>query len=251
MQQKRYGWIPDLPDARDLKYSVSRENLQNQPPLVDLQDKCPDIYNQGELGSCTANGIAGAIEFDLLKQGLDNFIPSRLFIYYNERVMEGTVDSDAGAMIRDGVKSVNKQGACDELGWNYDISKFTVKPDDKAYKDALNNVSLEYHRVPRDLKHMKAVLMSGIPFIVGFTVYTYFESEEMASKGFLHLPGQDETVLGGHCVLVVGYDDSKNAFKVRNSWGENWGLGGYFYMDYNYLLNENLSDDFWVINTVR
>lgn len=250
MKQQRYGWIPDIPDARDFKYSATREQLSNLPPSVDLQDKCPPVYDQGQLGSCTANGIGAALEFDLKKQGMEDFMPSRLFIYYNERVIEGTVDSDAGAMIRDGVKTVNSLGVCPESVWAYNIGQFTEKPSDEAYKVAINNKALAYHRVPRDLPHMKAVLVSGLPFVVGFSVYSYFESQEMADKGVLDIPSPDETLLGGHCVLVVGYDDAKGCFKVRNSWGPNWGLNGYFWMKYDYLLNTNLSDDFWVINKV-
>ena len=69
-------------------------------PNVDLRSACPPVYDQGQLGSCTANGIAAAIGFDQMKQGVgDVFTPSRLFIYYNERVMEGTVQSDAGRKI--------------------------------------------------------------------------------------------------------------------------------------------------------
>jgi C1A family cysteine protease len=248
---KYLGWIPDLPDTRDYKYNAPVHIIKKLPPSVDLREKCPDVYNQGELGSCTANSIAGAIEFDLLKQGLADFVPSRLFIYYNERVMEGTINSDAGAMIRDGVKSVNKQGVCDENEWVYDISKFTERPTDTVYQQALGNVALEYQRVPRDLDQMKTILASGYPFVIGFSVYSHFESREMAQNGMLALPAQDETILGGHAVLVVGYDDSKNSFIVRNSWGKDWGLDGYFYMDYNYLLNPNLSDDFWYIKKVK
>jgi C1A family cysteine protease len=248
---KYMGWVPDLPDIRDYSYKAPAHVTQKLPPMVDLRDRCPNIYNQGALGSCTANAIAGALEFDLLKQGLADFIPSRLFIYYNERMMEGTINSDAGASIRDGVKSVNKQGVCDENDWVYDIYKFTERPSDTIYQQALGNIALEYQRVPRDLNQMKGVLVQGYPFVAGFTVYSYFESMEMANDGVLNLPKDDETVLGGHAILVVGYDDSKYAFIVRNSWGKEWGLDGYFYMNYNYLMNENLGDDYWRITKVK
>jgi C1A family cysteine protease len=245
-------WIPDLPDIRDYKYQIPEHvDINALPPSVDLRDRCPSVYNQGALGSCTSMAIAAAVEFDLLKQGLPDFTPSRLFIYYNERAMEGTVSSDAGAAIRDGIKSINKQGVCDESIWIYDVSKFTVKPDDTAYREALDNVSLSYRRVPRDLIQMKSVLVSGYPFVAGFTVYSYFESQSMATEGILRLPLESEEVLGGHAILVVGFDNSKNSFIIRNSWGKNWGLEGYFYMDYNYLLNKNLSDDFWLINNIK
>ena len=114
----RYGWIPDLPDHRDRKFALSAP--VPIPPAVDLRPGCPPVYDQGQLGSCTGNAIAAALEFERIKQGLPDFMPSRLFIYYNERAMEGTVASDSGAQIRDGIKSVNTQGDCPETLWPYD-----------------------------------------------------------------------------------------------------------------------------------
>jgi C1A family cysteine protease len=116
---QRYGWIHDLPDHRDQLYSAPIAALQVLPPKVDLTPQCPPVYDQGQLGSCTANSIGAAVEFEQMKQKLaDVFVPSRLFIYYNERAMEGTVDSDSGAQIRDGIKSVAKQGVCPEAEWS-------------------------------------------------------------------------------------------------------------------------------------
>ena len=95
--------------------------LRALPPRVDLRRQCPPVYDQGQLGSCTANAIGGAIEFDQLKQGLPQiFVPSRLFIYYNERAMEHSIQFDSGAQLRDGIKSVAKLGACPETIWPYD-----------------------------------------------------------------------------------------------------------------------------------
>src|SRR5215211_6988917 len=99
-----YGWTPDLPDGRDLVYGAPAEVVERLPRRVDLRKQCPSVYDEGQLGSCTANAIGGALEFDQMKQKQRNpFTPSRLFIYYNERDMEGTVDSDSGAQIRDGI----------------------------------------------------------------------------------------------------------------------------------------------------
>lgn len=251
--KKSYGWVPDLPDKRDHKFQVSKPTiLLNLPSKVDLTDKCPSVYDQGALGSCTANAIAGAIEFDIKKQKLDDFMPSRLFIYYNERDIEGTTLSDSGAMIRDGIKSVNKQGVCHEDMWPYDISQFTDKPPSNCYDEALDNIVLSYQRMERDIHQMRGCLAEGYPFVIGFTVYSYFESPEMAQNGILNIPDPDEEqVLGGHAVLVVGYNDETKRFKVRNSWSDKWGQNGYFEMPYEYLLDENLSDDFWCIKVVK
>ena len=114
---RRFGWIPDRPDHRDFRYAAPGPLLKALPRKVDLRKGCPAVYDQGQLGSCTANAIAAGIEFDRLKQDLRDFTPSRLFIYYNERAMEGSVESDAGASIRDGIKSVSKQGDCPESEW--------------------------------------------------------------------------------------------------------------------------------------
>ena len=130
---QRYGWIPDLPDHRDFFYAAPIPTLRALPTSIDLSPQCPPVYDQGQLGSCTGNAIAGAIHFDRLKQNIQpDFIPSRLFIYYNERDMEGTVGTDSGGQIRDGIKSVAAQGVCPEdpppPDWSYDISQFAAKP---------------------------------------------------------------------------------------------------------------------------
>jgi C1A family cysteine protease len=248
---KRFGWIADLPDHRDLMYAAPMQVLTALPTTTDLRSKCPPIYDQGQLGSCTANAIAAAVEFDLMKENKNEFMPSRLFIYYNERDMEGTVDSDSGAQIRDGIKSVASQGDCAEKLWPYDISKFTDKPPQTCYDDAVKHKAVQYQRTIRDLNQMKGCLASGYPFVFGFTVYQSFESQQVAQTGHASMPTPGEQSVGGHAVLAVGYDDSQNWFIVRNSWGTSWGMNGYFTLPYTYLLNENLSDDFWTIRLVN
>ena len=179
------------------------------------------------------------------------FTPSRLFIYYNERVIEHTVDSDSGAQIRDGVKSVHKLGAPPETDWPYDINQFSQKPPEQAYTDAKNYQAILYQRVTPTLGQLKGCLASGYPFVFGFTVYESFESQEMANTGHLGMPGTGEKQLGGHAVLAVGYEDSSQSFIVRNSWGADWGIKGYFTMPYPYLLQETLASDFWTIRSVE
>jgi C1A family cysteine protease len=249
---KWYGWQPDLPDHRDFLYAAPRALMRKLPPKVDLRKFCPPVYNQGNLGSCTANAIGGAFEFGLVKQNKKaDFMPSRLFIYYNERVMEHTVEFDSGAAIRDGIKSVNKQGVCAESMLPYDIRRFTEKPGPSCYREALKHQVLSYHSVERSLQLFKGCLAEGYPFVFGFTVYDAFESYAVAKTGKLNLPGQDEKVIGGHAVLAVGYDDRPGRFIVRNSWGNDWGLEGYFTMPYEYLTLEGLSTDFWTIRVVE
>ncbi|HEV2444452.1 MAG TPA: C1 family peptidase [Candidatus Sulfopaludibacter sp.] len=246
-----YGWTRDLPDARDFLYAAPLLRFpQGLPPGVDLRPECPPVYDQGQLGSCTANGLGGAIEFDQRKQGSKEFVPSRLFIYYNERVMEGTVSQDAGAQIRDGVKSVATLGASPETDWPYDITKFAQKPPAKAYTDAKQDLVTSYSRVVQNLAQMQGCLASGYPFVFGFTVYESFESQEVAQTGVVPMPAPGETVLGGHCVVAVGYDTTKRVFIIRNSWGTGWGMKGYCTMPFEYLLNPHLASDFWTIRSV-
>jgi C1A family cysteine protease len=248
----RYGWIPDLPDHRDFAYAAPRAALATLPPSVDLRPQCPPVYDQGQLGSCTANAIAAAIEFDQMKQKQRSpFVPSRLFVYYNERVIEGTVGQDAGAMIRDGVKSVNHLGAPPESLWPYVIGKFARKPPAPAYKEAMKHQVLTYQRVARDLAQMRGCLASGYPFVFGFTVYDSFESATVAKSGVLNMPGVGEQAVGGHAVLAVGYDDGAQRITVRNSWGPTWGQKGYFTMPYAYLMSASLASDFWMLTTVE
>lgn len=268
-----FGWTPDVPDHRDHTYAAPLAALTAKarlPVKVDLRKYCPPIYNQGNIGSCTANAIAAALEFDRKKQKLSDFVPSRLFIYYNERVMEHNVGVDAGAMIRDGIKSVNKQGACPENEWTYDDAeadpqtgiwaagaKPAQKPPKSCYTDAMNFQALKYERVDRSLAQMKGCLVDGFPFVFGFSVYQSFVGPEVARTGIVNLPAHGEPGANedgspaGHAVLAVGYDDTQERFIVRNSWGKKWGIKGYFTMPYSYLLDGDLSDDFWTIRLVE
>jgi C1A family cysteine protease len=248
---KGYGWNRDMPDGRDLMYGAPPEVVTQLPTKVDLRSQCPEVYDQGQLGSCTANSIGGALEFDQIKEGEQSFTPSRLFIYYNERVIEGTVNSDSGAQIRDGVKSVNQLGAPPETDWSYDIAKFADKPPQQAFDDAAKHKSILYQRVTQTLPQLKGCLAAGYPFVFGFTVYESFESQQVASTGEAQMPKAGEKQLGGHAVMAVGYDEDQQRFIVRNSWGPGWGMNGYFTLPYPYLLQDTLSSDFWTIRSVQ
>ena len=246
-----YGWNRDIPDGRDLMYAAPPGVVTQLPPKVDLRPQCPQVYNQGKLGSCSANAIGAALEFDQMRQKERPFTPSRLFIYYNERVIGGTVDSDSGAQIRDGVKSVNQQGAPPETQWRYDVAKFRDKPPQKAYDEAAKHDAIRYQRVTQTLGELKGCLASGFPFVFGFVVYESFESKQVASTGEAQLPTAGEKQLGGHAVLAVGYDEDLQRFTVRNSWGPKWGMQGYFTLPYPYFLQDTLSGDFWTIRSVE
>lgn len=255
-KQHGLGWVPDTPDQRDYVFEPFKILPPHKlPQKIDLRNDCPPIYDQGQLGSCTAQALAAAFDFNRKKQGHGYMSPSRLFIYWNERDMEGTVDSDAGAMIRDGVKVLAKLGTPREKIWPYDIEKFTVKPPEVAYTEAEKNQALVYQRIQRPINNrtqdMLLCLSAGYPFVTGFAVYESFESEPVARTGIVPMPSPSESMLGGHAILVVGYDLEKKQFICRNSWGLEWGDGGNFYMPFAYLEDRRLSSDQWTLRTVE
>jgi C1A family cysteine protease len=216
------------------------------PTKVDLRSRLPACYDQGQLGSCTANALCGAVVYD------DAAITgSRLFLYYNERKIENTIQYDSGAYIHDGVKALQQYGICLESEWPYVISNFAIKPTAQCYTDALKHVALTVSSVPINLTAMKNVLAGNLPFVIGFTVYASFESSSVAATGIVPMPRPREQILGGHAVLVCGYDDSKQLFIVRNSWGTRWGVNGYFYIPYAYFTNPSLVSDLWTISKVK
>jgi C1A family cysteine protease len=242
----RFGWLPDIPDFRDKMYGAVRPMPATLPTLIDLRAHCSPVEDQGQLGSCTANALVGALEFLELKDKVRFVDLSRLFLYYNERVIEGSVGTDSGAMLRDGIKTLAKLGVCSETNWHYDIANFTKKPPKGCYQEAEKHQILSYARI-NTVDEMRATLAEGFPFVFGFAVYESFESAQVAKNGIVNLPEAGEKQLGGHAVLAVGYDDASKRFTVRNSWGTGWGQKGYFTIPYPYLDNRNLSDDFWTI----
>jgi C1A family cysteine protease len=264
---KGFGYIPDLPDIRDHTFSITKPELIGQPlpTAVDLRKEQAmqfPILDQGQLGSCTANAIAAAMAYATSKQGKTNishiipgadpyFLASRLFIYYNEREMENTINTDAGAMIRDGIKSVNQLGACREGLWPYNIQQFTQKPVPLAYDEAQKYQALQYRRLNnQEITQLKGCIAQGFPFVFGFAVYQSFYKIS-PTNAVMPMPPRSDKLLGGHAVLAVGYDDHKQLFTIRNSWGDKWGDKGYFYMPYKYITNHNLCDDFWTITLME
>jgi C1A family cysteine protease len=246
IKSRLYGWVHDLPDQRDIRYSVVYRVPKKLPPKIDLRLLCPLVEDQGKLGSCTAHALTGALEVLEKKDELQVVQFSRLFVYYNERVIEHTIAQDSGAMLRDGIKSLVKKGACTEKRWPYIITKFKTKPGIVCFKEGLNHQVTSYQRIDT-IDQMRACLAEGFPFVFGFTVYESFESQAVATTGKVTMPKREERVLGGHAVLAIGYNDAQKRFIVRNSWGTRWGMKGYFTMPYGYLESRDLSDDFWTI----
>jgi len=245
MTARKYGWRPDKPDQRDKVCTLRAKRGVSKN--VDLRNTghLPPVYDQGQLGSCTGNAIAAAVAYGLRAQGKHDYNPSRLFIYYNERLIEGTVNTDAGAEERDGIKVVATLGSPSEDIWPYDVSKFADKPSDQAYAEAKKSIIKQYSRVPVKLSNIQNVLTHGIPIVFGIALYESFESDAVAANGIVPMPDLSEKMVGGHCMLLVGSTDTH--FIVRNSWGEGWGDRGYCYIPHEYVTNTNLADDFWAI----
>ena len=211
------------------------------------------VYNQGSLGSCTANAVCAAYGFDLTKQsqtlkgGYYYFDPSRLFVYYNTREYEGTTWQDSGASLRDTVKALNRKGVCKEALWPYDVKKFHEKPPDRCYSAAVgNNLCKIYERLTQDIDQLRACLKDNCPFVFGFKVYSSFH--RIGSNGEMPMPSRVEQVVGRHAVMAVGYDDRRRRVIILNSWGSGWGEGGYFYMPYDFITDSNECHDFWKIS---
>lgn len=246
MNTHHYGWIPDLPDQRDFLFSAVYVKPPVLPASIDLRATCSPVEDQKKLGSCTANSLVGALEFLERKDDVPFEDLSRLFVYYNERAIEHTISSDSGAMLRDGIKTLAKQGVCTEKKWPYVISHFKDKPTKTCYTEAAAHVITSYQRV-QTLDDMRSCLAAGYPFVFGFTVYESFESPEVARTGIMPMPAAKEKVMGGHAVVAVGYNDADKRIIARNSWGTGWGQQGYFTIPYEYLTNSKLASDMWTI----
>ena len=251
-----YNWKPSI-NTHELPLIETHSGfkLTNDPlpTAVDLRNFCSPIENQGQIGSCTGHALVGAMEFLENKLKIDETNNSfsrlsRLFVYYNERAMEGDVGQDNGAQIADGVTILASKGICNESIWPYVPDNFAIAPPDTAFQDALLRKISAYARVSQDIQSIKTALASGYPIVFGFTVFSGFESEETAHTGILNMPGPTEENLGGHAVLCVGYDDATQRVLVRNSWGADWGMNGYFTMPYQYMSDPSMASDFWVIN---
>lgn len=239
---------PSPPDDRDHK--VVLKTVASGIPAVDLSSFCTNIKNQGNVGSCTAHATVGLMEFFYKKymSGKKDDVYSEKFVYYTTRVKVegGKADNDSGAFLRDTLKCVVKYGACKEATFPYN-SDFAQEPPEEAYKEALNFQVTKYACIPSDdkakcLQDLKTLLYNGNAFVGGFTCYANLFD---GSGGMIPIPTGKAT--GGHAVLFVGYDDTRQCFKFKNSWGENWGDNGYGYLPYTFLTIGALQD-LWTVS---
>lgn len=244
------GWYGCNRDVRDPRDYTFRPGVVHLPRKVDLRADCPPVMDQGNLGSCTANGITGALRYLVRKAGQTDATLARLQLYYDERVVEGTVKEDAGAEIRDGIKCAAKIGVAHETKWPYIIKNFTKKPTAAVYNDAIQFRALTYERCAVTTTALKSALALGFPVVIGFTVFESFESAEVEKTGMVPMPNlKTEQILGGHCVYVVGYGQHAGTFTVRNSWASDWGDKGDCYFPEAYLGSTKYGSDYWVIKS--
>lgn len=235
--------VKDRIDTRDYIYRAPTSGIKAS---VDLRSLCTPVEDQGPLGSCTGHAVSSAMEI-LLKRQRREMELSRLFIYYHARLLINTVNWDSGAYLRDAVKSVNKWGASNEKLWQYNIREYKTRPSTIAYEDARSRRATEYRRCA-GAGDIRAALSEGHPVVIGFLVYSSFMSADTVRRGTMIYPNvRRETMLGGHAVCLVGYDNGRQTFIAKNSWGSNWGDRGYFYMPYKVLEDPRMSMDFWAI----
>jgi C1A family cysteine protease len=248
---RKYTVKRDSRDFRDLFYRSTRYIRENQlPKRIDLRSRMSPVVDQGSLGSCTSNAIVSGLREYLLLHSRSPLVRlSRLFHYWHERELEGTIQEDSGATVRDGMKVLNQTGVCPEEDWPYRKSRLTETPDPRAEMDARLYRISGYHRI-HDLPGLKAALAEEQPVVFGISVYESFERDQAAKTGKIPYPNKrNEKRLGGHALLAVGYRDGKKKGQgvviARNSWGTGWGNKGYCYIPYRFFRDKDLIFDLW------
>lgn len=236
-------------DARDklLKHVAPPRAEADLPSKVDNSTDWGSILDQGDLGSCVSNTVAYSIRYVRKKENLSVYDPSRLYIYYYGRVIEGSpAKEDTGLYIRDGYKSVAQYSVCSERNWPYIVGKFHVEPSKYAQNAAKQHKTFTYLAVGQTLSEIKTCLYEGYPVSFGMVVFSSFMTSSVARTGKVPMPDfATEQQLGGHAITIVGYDDSTRCFKIVNSWGDSWGDKGFCYIPYDYILNADYVSDFW------
>jgi C1A family cysteine protease len=246
---RKYVRVKDQPDHRDHRYNDARP--LTRPPVVDLSGKFSPIYDQGDAGCCTGEAWRAALEYEENIQAEQVVSLSELYIYYNERKANGDTFEDGGAQIRDGIKAIVQYGACSEALWPLDPARVTLEPSLECYNDGAKRKALQYTSVEQTENAITHALAAGHPVVFGIYVYESLESDEVAANGIVPMPDTSkEQCVGGHAVIIVGYDYNKRQFKVRNSWGPDWGDHGYFYLPFDYVLSPDLSEDFWILTKI-
>jgi len=252
MTRRVYNHRRDDIDVRDYRIQF-HETLLRVPPLIDLRKDFSPISDQGQLGSCTAHAVCAVFEYMIKTRYGNNFYfnTSRLAEYYWTRICDNPSNAsrDTGGTIRCAVKVMNQIGVCTERCWPYMIQRFTMRPPNNCWTEASKNRVVQYARVSQTLEQIRYALIRKCPVIIGFLVYESFELDVVSRTGYVPMPNRKtERVLGGHAVAIVGMTDKY--FIFRNSWGNNWGEGGYGYFPHELVLDPNITMDMWVITDI-
>lgn len=249
---RKYGWHRSpLPNLMLRPQFLGDDNLLLDlgPKFID-SDKQPDVLDQGQEGSCTANSASGASQHLMRIQGaFVDFTPSRQLLYYLERKDQGSAPTeDSGSSIAESVTALESYGIAPETEWPYDQAHFSLPPTDAVMADAARHKVTSAQQVAQTLSAFKTTIAQHRSVMIGFTVYQSFESAQFAKDGLMPMPKFFEQVLGGHAVRIIGWDDTvqghgwTGAFRVRNSWGKGWALDGEFWMPYKFAMSRNASD---------
>jgi C1A family cysteine protease len=250
MKRLKHGWVPALPDARHYAFAPKASIAKALPASVDLRASLPPVWDQGSIGSCVAHGVAVAHIAAQRKVGAKEIMPSRLALYFQGRATRGWQNQDSGMFITDAMKVTAKFGVADEKLYPYQTTKFKLKPPASVYADALLHQTLEYQKIDSTKPDViKAALAEGLPVVFGSTLYSNYD--KLKPGNVMPEPDLKGSIIGGHCMALVGYDSAKKQFLVRNSWGKFWGDNGHHWMSEAYICNLSLTDDVWVLRTVE
>lgn len=241
------AWRKEPEDARDYRFTTFKRVEATMPVSVNLRDKLPEVFDQLQLGSCVANAVSSNAMFAARNQKRE-LVASRLFVYWNARKLIGETNKDEGCFIRDAFKTISKEGLPPERDWKYDPTKVFEMPHPLVYEVGRKTTAQEYLRLNgRNLAELKQCLSGGSPFVFGFNVYRSFFSSWTET---MPVPSATEMLLGGHAVLAIGYDDNRQAFLIKNSWGSDWKDGGHFWMPYQFITSTHC-DDFWTLRAIN
>lgn len=241
---QRYGWKPSLPDPHDEFAFVQTPTDVTVPDEFTLRAELPAVLDQGQLGSCTANALAGLLQYETIKAGADMGVPSRLFIYYQERLREGTINEDAGAYGRDGFAALRKVGCPPETLWPYVISQFRDKPSEEAYNNAESHRIHHYTHARHKLVEVQLLILDKKPVAFGFSVPQAFEGEQCMRTGVMPMPVKGEQFIGGHEVYAFGWKQIGDVLHLecRNSWGSSVMDEGNFWIPAAFVFGGYASD---------